>query len=174
MAGNRVPLARAAGRPQLIGVLSRRLATALSVAVVLAGGAALAQADLIVDPWKRVLAGKAPAPAVPVAPERKPGQRADSGWFEGKESAPAPRPVVEPWSPPVGETVTDPWAPRAAVAPQAPPLAPAPAPAPIVREPPSPLHASNWARVLPEIIDPWGPRRLAAYRDPLIVDPWPN
>jgi hypothetical protein len=41
-------------------------------------------------------------------------------------------------------------------------------------EPPQPHHPSNWARVLPEIIDPWGPRRLAAYRDPLIVDPWPN
>jgi hypothetical protein len=28
--------------------------------------------------------------------------------------------------------------------------------------------------VLPEIIDPWGPRAAVAYRDPLIVDPWRN
>jgi hypothetical protein len=134
---------------------------------------ALAQADLIVDPWKRVLAGKAPAPAVPAAPEPKAAQRADGVRLDGTASAPTHRPVVEPWSPPAGETIADPWAPRPQVVPIGPaPMAPVPTP--VADEMRHPLHASNWARVLPEIIDPWGPRRLAAYRDPLIVDPWPN
>lgn len=140
----------------------------LSVAVLLAGGAALAQADLIVDPWKRVFSGKAPAPAVAVvvhAPKASPST--DSGWLDdtAKNTA-APAPILAPW--PVGESISDPWVRRA------PDAAPATPPAPARAGAPRGLHASNWARVLPEIIDPWGPRRLAAYQDPLIVDPWPN
>lgn len=162
-----MPLARRAEVPQSFKTLPRRLATALSVALVLAGGVALAQSDLIVDPWKRVLSGKAPAPSVPVAPQAAKPQRADSGWFEEERpAATAPKPVVEPGP---SLLVRDPWAP-------APPsrASALPAPAPVAEEAPHPLHPSNWARVVPEIIDPWGPRRLVAYRDPLIVDPWAN
>jgi hypothetical protein len=145
--------------------VSRRLATALSVAVVLAGGVALAQSDLIVDPWTRVLAGKAPAPTVPAAPEASKPSRAD-GWFDEAGPTAPLTPVVEPVAPASGELLTE--RPERAA-----PAAPSPAPAPIA-EAPHPLHPSNWARVVPEIIDPWGPRRLAVYRDPLIVDPWQN
>ena len=130
---------------------------------------ALAQADLIVDPWKRVLAGKAPAPAVPTPRQAPRPQRADNGWLDdGERAAAAPKPVVEPWAP--VEMLPDPWA---TPAPAPPAAAPPPrAPEPATAEAPHPLHPSNWARVVPEIIDPWGPGRLAVYRDPLIVDPW--
>lgn len=141
----------------------------MAVALVLAGGVALAQSDLIVDPWTRVIAGKAAVPAVPAAvvPPRK-AARADNGRSEEAARREAPRPVVEPWNPPVADAIPDPWVARTpAAAPPGPPTT-------AVEEAPHSLHASNWARVLPEIIDPWAPRPLAAYRDPLIVDPWAN
>jgi hypothetical protein len=143
--------------------LSRRFAAALSVAVVLAGGAALAQSDLIVDPWTRVLASKAPVTPVPVTPAEPKQQRGASGWFDdAPRVAAAPEPVVEPLAPGAVVLAADPWVERA-------PAAPPPAP---VAAPSHPLHPSSWARVVPEIIDPWGPRKLAVYRDPVIVDPW--
>jgi hypothetical protein len=114
-----------------------------------------------VDPWQRALAAQAP--------------RSDSGWFDRPERAPVARAVVAPWLPSSGQGIADPWAPRPRVAPAGPvPPALSPFPEPAPKATPRPLHASNWARVLPEIIDPWGPRSAVAYRDPLIVDPWRN
>lgn len=151
-------------------ILSRRFAAALSVALVFGGGVALAQSDLIVDPWKRVLAGEVKAPAVPAAPEAGKAPREDSGWFDDETraaGAPKPepsKPVVEPSGPPLVHA-PNPWVDAPARATPAAPVAP---------EAPRVLRASSWARVVPEIIDPWGPQRLVAYRDPLIVDPWAN
>jgi hypothetical protein len=143
--------------------LSRRFAAALSAAVVLAGGVAFAQSDLIVDPWKRALVGSVPAAAGPVAPATPNQQRADSGWFDDAPGvAVAPKSVVRPRAPGAVVLAADPWVERA-------PAAPPPAP---LAAPPQPLHPGSWARVVPEIIDPWGPRKLAVYRDPVIVDPW--
>jgi hypothetical protein len=112
-----------------------------------------------VDPWKRVITGKAPAATLPAPVVGAPTpRRADSGWFgDGERAAVAPKPVVEPRTRP--SPVPDPT-PRT--------LDPAAAAAP------HPLHPTHWVRVVPEIIDPWGPGRLAAYQDPLIVDPWQN
>lgn len=132
---------------------------------MLAGGVALAQSDLIVDPWKRVLARKAPVPEAPAAPKQ---QRVDSGWFDEAPRVTAePKPVVRPLAP--GAVVLLATDPREEPAPASAPASPPPAP---VAAPSHPLHPSSWARVVPEIIDPWGPRKLAVYRDPVIVDPW--
>jgi hypothetical protein len=139
--------------------LLRRSAAALSVAVVLVGGAALAQSDLIVDPWQGMLVDQ--ATPVPQAPQPA---RADDGWYDGVSTPAAPRPVVEPMGPVPSEASAD-WPERTR---PASPLAPPPAPAPTVNA----AHPLHWARVVPEIVDPWGPRKLAVYRDPLIVDPW--
>jgi hypothetical protein len=148
--------------------LSRRFAAALSVAVVLAGGAALAQSDLIVDPWKRVLSGKAPTPLVPRALEGSKGEPTDvGGRDEGTRAAAEPKPGRERSAPLAADLVVEPWPPR--LVPVAAPLLPGAAA--VVEAPPA-LHPTNWARVVPEIVDPWGPGRIAVYRDPLIVDPW--
>jgi hypothetical protein len=141
--------------------LLRRSAAAFSVAVVLVGGAALAQSDLIVDPWQGALSGKAPARFVPDV-SRPAG--ADDGWYDGASTSSVPRPVVEPMAPIPSELLAD-WPERA---PRSSPLAPPPAPAPTANVP----QKLPWARVVPEIVDPWSPRKLAVYRDPLIVDPW--
>jgi hypothetical protein len=133
----------------------------LSVAVVLVGGAALAQSDLIVDPWQGVPVGKATPPSVP---EVLQPAGADDGWYDGASTSAAPRPVVEPVGPIPSELLAD-WPERTRPASS---LTPPPAPTPTA----NPAHPLHWARVVPEIIDPWGPRKLAVYRDPLIVDPW--
>jgi hypothetical protein len=139
-------------------LLSRRFAAALFAAVLLVGGVALAQSDLIVDPWARARPEKAPATSKAV--ETPNAGRADDGWLDAapkaasRQPAPAPRLRLAPW--PEAEPAATP--PVTATAPAAPST--------------HRLHPTHWARVVPEIIDPWGPSRLAVYRDPLIVDPW--
>jgi hypothetical protein len=68
----------------------------------------MAQADLIVDPWKRVFSGKT-AVRAPAPPDTsKEAARAD-GWFADTDRTATPRPVVEPWVPITGDVIADPW-----------------------------------------------------------------
>jgi hypothetical protein len=71
---------------------------------------------------------------------------------------------------PLGVMLPDPWVVRPAASPAS--KVTSSVAAPTAELDAGPLHPGQWARVVPEIIDPWGPERLAAYRDPLIRDPW--
>jgi hypothetical protein len=141
----------------------------LTAALLFGGGSALAQADLIVDPWARVLASKAVTPREQAAlPPNAPGRARHLEVESPIAPVTAARPGIEP-SGPLVETTPDPWVTRE--------------PASRITRPGAspegdfarrPLEPNGWARVVPEIIDPWGPERLAVYRDPLILDPWAN
>jgi hypothetical protein len=159
--------------------LSRRMvrvpAGAWLAAVLGVAGLAMAQDDLIVDPWKRALSSLlAPWPADP-APGVDRTRHAPSAALSPitTKAAPAVVPVgpplslsTEPWGVlPVGpakDGVVDPWAePRAAT------LASVPSHPVATRR-----GRADWAREIDEIVDPWSQGPLAAATDPLIIDPW--
>jgi len=152
-----------------------RFVTASSILAVLGlAGLAMAQDDLVVDPWKRVVnvvAGK--SEPVPVAEHGAPRPIGVASFpIEPPKSKPAVVPIgpplalaQEPWGvvpvgPPTHDEVFDPWA---SVAPNG-------------RGTSRPVTARggrrDWAVEINEIIDPWSKGPLAAVTDPLIVDPW--
>lgn len=152
-----------------------RLVTASPILAVLGlAGLAMAQDDLVVDPWKRVVsvvAGKSSAPAVA---ERSPPRPIGVASFpiEAPKSKPTVVPIgpplalaKDPWGvvpvePPTHDEVFDPWA-------STPPANPSSSRLVSAR-----AGHRDWAVEIDEIIDPWSKGPLAAVTDPLIVDPW--
>jgi len=144
------------------------------VVVVGLGGLAMAQDGLIVDPWHRVVSALgAAAPRPPAGDRTAPGR---VGVASFPVNAVRPGPTVVPLGPPLStgsltagvvpmgpawtDAVVDPWSPvptgRVAIA-----------------ERPATRGAhSDWAREIDEIVDPWKRGPVAAFTDPIIVDPW--
>jgi hypothetical protein len=138
--------------------------------VIFAGGSALAQADLIVDPWARLRPMQAMMPAVQRPAETlDPGSSEPPGLVTSGPPAVRSEPIIEAPGP-LGVMLPDPWVVRPVASPAS--KVTSSVAAPTAELDAGPLHPEQWARVVPEIIDPWGPGRLAAYRDPLIRDPW--
>jgi hypothetical protein len=151
-----------------------RLVTASSILAVLGlAGLAMAQDDLVVDPWRRVVnvvAGTSAAPSVAEPPAPRPIGVA-SFPIERPQAKPSVVPIgpplalaKEPWGiiplgPPTHDEVFDPWA-GAARSGRTNQLATARS------------ARRDWAVEINEIIDPWSKGPLAAVTDPLIVDPW--
>ena len=148
-----------------------------SLAVLLGlGGIAMAQDGLVVDPWQRVVSAlTAPTPASHPANDRTGVRPVGTASFAVEETKPGP--AVVPLGPPLsmdakaigvvpigpvtsGELV-DPW--RASVQSGRPPS-----------EHPTLARGthSDWAHEIDEIVDPWKRGPLAAFTDPIIVDPW--
>lgn len=160
----------------------RPLAFTLVVATLGVGGAALAQPELVVDPW-----GGA-------------GAEIDS-WFGQAAKAPldtstADPVLVDPWQP-IGAAEPAPRAKRAEVVPVAPAKNASPKSAPALRQ--TPIVIDPWASVVTsdipsldkqsgpriaerlspwsgrmiEVVDPWSRvPELRVERVPMIVDPW--
>jgi hypothetical protein len=144
------------------------------LAVLGLAGLAMAQDDLVVDPWKRVVgvvAGKSEAPAVAVRSAPRPIGVA-SFPIESPKAKPTVVPIgpplvaaKDPWGvvpvgPPTHDEIFDPWASAAPNGRHTSDLAPAR------------TGRRDWAVEINEIIDPWSKGPLAAVTDPLIVDPW--
>jgi hypothetical protein len=134
-----------------------------------AGGLALAQDGLIVDPWTHAVSGLfASPPTVLHTPTRAVGVASFSA--EAHVAAPA----VVPVGPPLVDAPVDPWV-TLSFGPAAPtesivdPWAGTPARSSSGDHP----LATDWAFRIREIVDPWarGPVAMAE-RDPMIVDPW--
>jgi hypothetical protein len=154
-----------------------RLFSAPSVAAVLGlGGLAMAQDDLIVDPWKRAVSSvlesrRTTAPANDrTRPVGVASFRVDDE--PGAKTGPAVVPLgpplnlaVDPWAvvpvePTFSDRVVDPWAGSRLSSSQTARVA-------AMRR-----GHSDWAREIDEIIDPWAKGPLAVVTDPLIIDPW--
>jgi len=143
------------------------------VAAVLGlAGLALAQDDLIVDPWKRVVVAavgeRRPLPSVSDRVAPRPLGAAS------RPKASSSKPSVVPIGPPLTlakdppsvvpvalthDEIFDPWASPAAPADASGTTAPR-------------AGRRGWAFEITEIVDPWSKGPLAAVTDPLIVDPW--
>lgn len=148
-----------------------RLVSGPAVLAVLGlAGLAMAQDDLIVDPWQRVVAAvvgprSTPAPAVPAA--------RPVGVASFPIDDPKPKPTVVPVGPPLARApsrvtplgpvtpdgIVDPWA-------GAPPAAR------VNGRTATRSNQRDWAFEIDEIVDPWSKGPLVAFTDPLIVDPW--
>jgi hypothetical protein len=151
-----------------------RFVTASSISAVLGlAGLAMAQDDLVVDPWKRVanvVAGKSEAP--PVAEPAAPRPIGVASFpIEPPKAKPTVVPIgpplalaQEPWGvvpigPPGHDEIFDPWANVANGHGMSRPVT-------------ARSGRRDWAVEINEIIDPWSKGPLAAVTDPLIVDPW--
>ncbi len=133
----------------------------------------MAQDDLIVDPWKRVVtvvAGEREAPPVAARTVSRP-----IGVASFPIESPKAKPTVVPIGPPLA-LAKDPWA----VAPVGPPThdeifdpwASAASSGRTKSLGTARLGRRDWAVEINEIVDPWSKGPLAAVTDPLIVDPW--
>jgi hypothetical protein len=151
-----------------------RLITVSSIVAVLGlAGLAMAQDDLVVDPWKRAVNAVADPTAAPPVAERSAPRPVGVASFpiETPEVKPAVVPIgpplaygkdpvaVVPVGPPTHDEIFDPWA-RAAPGGHG------------VSRVASVRSGRDWAVEINEIIDPWSKGPLAAVTEPLIVDPW--
>jgi hypothetical protein len=157
-----------------------RLFSAPSLAAVLGlGGLAMAQDDLIVDPWRHAISSALASATTPSPGADRTTRPVGVAAFPIEEPGlSAPGPSVEPLGPPLN-LATDPWT----VAPVEPtvtdrvadPWAGTRLGAKDQRaERHSVAHRghTDWAREIDEIVDPWSKGPLAVINDPLIVDPW--
>ncbi|HEV8548702.1 MAG TPA: hypothetical protein VGQ57_06740 [Polyangiaceae bacterium] len=150
-----------------------RLGSMRWVAAVLGvGGLALAQDELIVDPWHHAVSALFPPTPAPARSASLPIGVASFPI----EARPSPR--VVPVGPPLHQEIVDPSAamPVGAIVPVDAAVDPwVTPPTAAAGHPLLGRHASpsDWATEIREIVDPWskGPLAVAA-RDPAIVDPW--
>jgi hypothetical protein len=158
----------------------RFLTLTLVVAALGVGGAALAEPELVVDPWGRANA-EVDSWFGPVVTERAGNPRTEDllvdPWVPAREPERAPpeprakRVEVFPIAPanaPLAntESIINPWAP--AVASEIPSLAKWPEPRVAERA------ATPWSGRMVEIVDPWGRTRDYSPIDRIriVIDPW--